>query len=141
MVKLNCKFIRHTQPSDWVTTNNTCMYRAEKKSLQILLSSTQAGPGRKVKQEQEPRTKTFIGSVQCDNYCDIKFQEHTIISVRYSLEIFPREFSNSTGDGGGPKRYRVNANPWRVMRILGSLGYQIPVTPAGLRDDYDTFHG
>ena len=28
------------------------MYRAEKKSLQILLSSTQAGPGRKVKQEQ-----------------------------------------------------------------------------------------
>ena len=28
-------------------------YRAEKKFLQILLSSTQAGPGRKVKQEQE----------------------------------------------------------------------------------------
>ena len=27
-------------------------YRAEKKSLQILLSRTQAGPGRKVKQEQ-----------------------------------------------------------------------------------------
>ena len=40
------------------------IYRAEKKSLQILLSSTQAGPGRKVKQEQgrnflQPRTKTF----------------------------------------------------------------------------------
>ena len=28
-------------------------YRAEKKSWQILLSSTQAGPGREVKQEQE----------------------------------------------------------------------------------------
>ena len=28
-------------------------YRAEKKSLQILLSSTQAGPGGKVKEEQE----------------------------------------------------------------------------------------
>ena len=34
----------------------------------------------------------------------------------------------------------MNASPWRVMRILGSLGYQIPVTPAGLRDDYDTSH-
>ena len=53
------------------------MYRAEKKSMQILLSSTQAGPGRKVKQEQEEisrnhiprlflgsvRSKTFTGSV------------------------------------------------------------------------------
>ena len=27
----------------------------------------------------------------------------------------------------------MHASPWRVMRILGSLGYQIPVTPAGLR--------
>ena len=89
-------------------------------------------------------TTNNICNVQCDNHYDrydLKFQEHTIISVRHSLEIFPREFSNSTGDGGGPKRYRVNANPWRLMRILGSLGYQIPVTPAGLRDDYDTFHG
>ena len=43
------------------------MYRAEKKSLQILLSSTQAGPGRKVKQEQEEMScnhvpRLFLGS-------------------------------------------------------------------------------
>ena len=39
-------------------------YRAEKKSLQILLSSNQAGPGGKVKQEQEEifriNVQTFI---------------------------------------------------------------------------------
>ena len=44
------------------------MYRAEKKSLQILLSSTQAGPVRKVKQEQEEISRNhvprlFLGSV------------------------------------------------------------------------------
>ena len=44
------------------------MYRAEKKSWQILLSSTQAGPGRKVKQEQEDISRNhvprlFLGSV------------------------------------------------------------------------------
>ena len=44
------------------------IYRAEKKSLQILLSSTQAGPGRKVKQEQEEISRNhvprlFLGSV------------------------------------------------------------------------------
>ena len=44
-------------------------YRAEKKSLQILLSSTQAGPGRKVKQEQEEISRNhvprrFLGSVR-----------------------------------------------------------------------------
>ena len=44
------------------------LYRAEKKSLQILLSSTQAGPGRKVKREQEEISRNhvprlFLGSV------------------------------------------------------------------------------
>ena len=44
-------------------------YRSEKKSLQILLSSTQAEPGRKVKQEQEDISRNhvprlFLGSVQ-----------------------------------------------------------------------------
>ena len=36
------------------------IYRAEKKSLQILLSNTQAGPGRKVKQEQEEISRNHI---------------------------------------------------------------------------------
>ena len=44
------------------------MYRAEKKYLQILLSYSQAGPGRKFKQEQEEIsrnhiTRLFLGSV------------------------------------------------------------------------------
>ena len=43
-------------------------YRGEKKSLQILLSRTQAEPGRKVKQEQEEISRNhvprlFLGSV------------------------------------------------------------------------------
>ena len=43
-------------------------YRAEKKFLQILLSSTQAGPDRKVEQEQEELSRNhvlrlFLGSV------------------------------------------------------------------------------
>ena len=36
------------------------LYRAEKKSLQILLSSTQAGPGRKVKQEKEEISRNHV---------------------------------------------------------------------------------
>ena len=48
------------------------MYRAEKKYLQILLSRTQAGPGRKVKQEQEKISRNhvprlFLGSVHLVN--------------------------------------------------------------------------
>ena len=35
-------------------------YRAEIKSLQILLSRTQAGPGRKVKQEQEEISRNYV---------------------------------------------------------------------------------
>ena len=35
-------------------------YRAEKKSLQILLSSTQAGPGRKAKKEQDEISRNHV---------------------------------------------------------------------------------
>ena len=35
-------------------------YRAEKKSLQILLSRTQTGPGRKVKQEREEISRNHV---------------------------------------------------------------------------------
>ena len=48
------------------------IYRAEKKSLQILLSSTQAGPSRKVKQEQEESScnhvQTFSGCSVYNSY-------------------------------------------------------------------------
>ena len=44
-----------------------CMYRAEKKSLYVLLSDSQAGPGRKFSQ---PRTKTF--SQLCSYFGDYR---------------------------------------------------------------------
>ena len=37
--------------------------RAEKKSLQILLSNIQAGPGRKIKQEQEEISRNHVPSL------------------------------------------------------------------------------
>ena len=40
------------------------MHRAEKKSLQILLSRTQAGPGRTVKQEQEEVSRNHVQAFQ-----------------------------------------------------------------------------
>ena len=55
-----------------------CVYRAEKKSLQILLSRIQAGLGRKVKQEQEQTSRNqvqrlFLISVRTANspFCDL----------------------------------------------------------------------
>ena len=77
------------------------LYRAGKKSLQILLSSTQAGPGRKVKQEQEeiPRNhvpRLFLGSVNvlifskhfCFNTCclwnmawwNLRYKEESLVN-------------------------------------------------------------
>ena len=58
----------HCSNRDDTEKGGTVSYRAEKKSLQILLSSSQAGPGRKVKQEQEEISRNhvprlFLGSV------------------------------------------------------------------------------
>ena len=44
-------------------------YRAEKKYLQILLSSTQAGPGRKVKQEQEEISRNHVPRLLLGSVC------------------------------------------------------------------------
>ena len=41
-------------------SNILLQYRAEKKSLQILQSSTQAGPGKNVKQEQEEISRNYM---------------------------------------------------------------------------------
>ena len=45
------------------------MYRAEKKSMQILLSSTQAGPGRKVKQQQEEISRNHVPRLFLSSVC------------------------------------------------------------------------
>ena len=39
---------------------NASMYRGEKKSVQILLSYSQAGPGRKAKQDQEDISRNHV---------------------------------------------------------------------------------
>ena len=69
----------------FVNWTNYCVwsviYRAEKKSLQIVLSSTQAGPGRKVRQEQKEISRNhvprlFLGSVDQYKNCNSGFQKH-----------------------------------------------------------------
>ena len=64
------KRVLMTSSNGLLINNNNLgtIYRAEKKSLQILLSSTHAGPGGKVKQEQEEISRNhvprlFLGSV------------------------------------------------------------------------------
>ena len=64
------------------------MYRAEKKSLQILLSRTQAGPGRKIKQEQKEISRNhvprlFLGSVQ--PHFSKPYGTTEVPSVHYSI--------------------------------------------------------
>ena len=66
------------------------MYRGEKKGVQILLSYSQAGPGRKAKQGQEEISRNhvqrlFLGSVDAKknnelfSYFDRKVQTDQII--------------------------------------------------------------
>ena len=62
----SCSCLAVLPDSAWVLLNKinqpffTSLYRAEKKSLQMLLSSTQAGPGRKVKQEQDEISRNHV---------------------------------------------------------------------------------
>ena len=44
---------RHVVVCPWLKSKETKMYSDRLKGLHILLSNSQAGPGRKVKQEQE----------------------------------------------------------------------------------------
>jgi hypothetical protein len=53
-------------------------------------------------------------------------KEHKVFKEQ-NVEVMPREFTPEA------TRYQMNASPWRVMRILGSIGYQISVPPIGGR--------
>ena len=67
------------------------MYRTEKNSLQILLSSTQAGPGRKVKQEKEDISRNhvprlFLGSVVSNEMAALpSSSDWVLVGIRHSL--------------------------------------------------------
>ena len=75
---------------------NRILYIAEKKSLKILLSSTRAGPGRKVKQEQEEISRNhvprlFLGSVLTAN------------SIKINLLVVADPKSQTPGRGRGQR--------------------------------------
>ena len=66
----------------------TTMYRAEKKSLQILLSRTEAGPGRTVKQEQEEISRNHV---QTFIYLSVESQKSAKtknLSITHSYELW-----------------------------------------------------
>ena len=56
-------------------------YRGEKKSLQILLSSTQAGPGRKVKQEQEEIYRNHVQAFIPGSVCTYDFTSNAVVEL------------------------------------------------------------
>ena len=68
-------------------------YREVNKSWQILLSSTQAGPGRKVKQEQEEISRNhvprlFLGSVgEILDVWGLKFLDGLGLSLSYDSHV------------------------------------------------------
>ena len=75
------------------TVNMKSKYRAEKKSLHILLSSTQAGSGRKVKQEQEEISRNhvprlFLGSVELKWHFAKEIDAATAMIQNYSSNDF-----------------------------------------------------
>ena len=81
--------------STWGPLFCRALYRAEKKSLQILLSSTQAGPGRKVRAGRnfsQPRTKTFSRLCTASEFnCPMPMQSPTQNTSR-DLSYFQKMF-------------------------------------------------
>ena len=63
-------------------------YRAEKKSWQILLSRTQAGPGRKVKQEQEEISRNLVPRLLLSSVNRKIAKQETIPKSRVSCTLY-----------------------------------------------------
>ena len=57
----------------------------------------------------------------------ISAEEYEVFAEQHGIEVLPKQFSPDA------HRYLMMASPFRVMRVLGSMGYRIPVTPAGGR--------
>ena len=65
----------------------------------------------------------------------ISSAEHQFLRDEYGVQVLPAEFSPEAG------RYLVNENPYVIMRILGTLGYELPVrgpNPLGGRPETAT---
>ena len=57
----------------------------------------------------------------------ISAEEYKVFTEQHGIEVYPKQFSRDA------HRYLMMVDPFRVMRVLGSMGYRIPVTPAGGR--------
>ena len=57
----------------------------------------------------------------------ISAEEYEVFAEQHGIEVLPKQFSPDA------HRYLMMVSPFRVMRVLGSMGYRIPVTPAGGR--------
>ena len=67
-----------------------------------------------------------VGIPKCTVF-GISEEEYKIFVEQHGVEVNPAQFSPDAA------RYLMMVNPFRVMRILGSMGYRIPNTPAGGR--------
>ena len=50
----------------------------------------------------------------------ISSAEHKVLCEEYGIQVLPAEFSSEAG------RYLVNQNPYIILRIFGSMGYDMP---------------
>ena len=57
----------------------------------------------------------------------ISAEEYKVLSDQHGIEVYPKQFSPDA------QRYLMMVSPFRVMRVLGSMGYRIPNTPVGGR--------
>ena len=80
-------------------------YRAEKKSWQILLSRTQAGPDRKVKQEQEEISRNHVPRLLLGSVCTGAFGQ-----------LSPVEFG------------RFGWAPWAILLNSQGYGYRVAIS-------------
>ena len=123
---LSCKrvsFAMHTwvvkyYPQVWSTAGK--QYRGENKGLFVLLSRTQAGPGRTVKQEQEEISRNHVQTFIFPSVEPQAYARHVMSIFWYLPLILPRIFSCSCAksrDLATSTRRSVDlrANPFRAV--------------------------
>ena len=94
------------------------IYRGEKKGLQIWLSYSQAGPGKKAKQGQEEISRNHIQTKEYIELCTHgDFSEVTSSIIAKSLVTN----NHSALIGIYVKRGRVPPSPYRVKRKRGAI--------------------
>ena len=104
------------------STYNLVLYRDEINSLQIQLSSTQAGPGRAVKEQQEQNSPNHVQRV---NLISVVIQFSRVIIVRGTLPPLP-SFQHQLGNisvlglrvGMSPILFLAQANLFITLQMF-----------------------